>query len=126
MRKLGFNALVATVVVLTGCAGASNMDGFWCDLCGTPTTYVQASLPARELPAFPRNCLVGDYEVSGEQACLQYSGGCYQLDTGNWCTAGSLLQCPEGTEAIAIEVDCPDGDKCWMYSPTLRCHSAGA
>lgn len=128
MNQPGLKLLAAALftVCLGGCSNTANMDGFWCDLSGTPTTYTQAPLPANLLPAFPRNCLAGDFEMMSERDCLQTPGGCYQLDTGNWCTAGTLTQCPEGSEAIAIEVDCPEGGQCWMYSPTLRCHTTQA
>lgn len=115
------NCLLATGCGTTGTA--SNLDGFWCDLTGAPTTYVQASLPANLAPAFPRDCFAGDMQVSSAQSCLVDDSVCYQLDTGDWCTAGRAPQCPAGSAPIAIEAPCPEGGKCWMYSDALRCHS---
>ena len=77
------NSLLATGCGTTGTA--SNLDGFWCDLTGAPTTYVQASLPAYLMPAFPRNCFAGDIEIPDSSTCAA-GAACYQLDTGAWCT----------------------------------------
>ncbi|WP_295801548.1 hypothetical protein [uncultured Microbulbifer sp.] len=75
-------------LVTTGCSSTgnvANLDGFWCDLTGTPTTYVQPSLPAYLTPAYPRNCFTGDMEVPDAGSCVAGTN-CYQLDAGAWCT----------------------------------------
>ncbi|MFD1215068.1 MULTISPECIES: hypothetical protein [Microbulbifer] len=80
--------LPAAVILAAGCSNTTSMDGFWCDLTGTPTTYVQSPVPAYLAPAYPRNCFAGDTQVPTAQSCLMDDAVCYQLDTGAWCTAG--------------------------------------
>lgn len=109
-----------------GCASTatvSNLDGFWCDLTGTPATYVRPPLPAYLTPAYPHDCFQGDMEVPTATSCLVDDAVCYQLDTGSWCTAGRMPQCPEGAAPLEMDAPCPDGGKCWMYSEGLRCYS---
>ncbi|MCH9692363.1 MAG: hypothetical protein K0U59_09950 [Gammaproteobacteria bacterium] len=74
---------------------APALDGFWCDLTGTPTTYFLGRVPLRELPAFPRYCLPGNYQVSAAQLCHALEGPCYQLDTGSWCQGVGSFQSPK-------------------------------
>lgn len=91
MQQRWISAVVlvfTSALLMTGCGTtgtAENLDGFWCDLTGTPTTYVQASLPAYLTPAYPRNCFAGDMLVPDAGACAA-GAACYQLDTGAWCT----------------------------------------
>ncbi|WGL18046.1 hypothetical protein PVT68_07040 [Microbulbifer bruguierae] len=127
--KMRLSALFATVF-FAGCAGtASNIenircfDGFWCDLTGAPTTYYQARLPANLVPAFPRNCLSDDIQVTTAGNCLMDDAVCYQLDTGAWCTAGRMPQCPAGSEMMEMDAPCPENGRCWIYSEGLRCQS---
>ncbi|WP_193165041.1 hypothetical protein [Microbulbifer hainanensis] len=118
------NLLIVALItscLLGGCAG---MDGFWCDLRGTPQYYVsQRTVPLQEVQAFPRQCLAGDSEILDLAQCSTMSAACYQLDTGSWCTAARPGICPSDTVPEYQEADCPAGADCWMYSPNLRCRS---
>ncbi|WP_406829017.1 hypothetical protein [Microbulbifer sp. ARAS458-1] len=116
-----------------GCAGtASNidnvksLDGFWCDLTGSPATYYQGRLPENLTPLYPRDCFSGDTQIPTANACLTGDSVCYQLDTGNWCTAGIAPQCPVGSAPLTMDAPCPEGGQCRIYSEGLRCYSSGA
>ncbi|WP_066966664.1 hypothetical protein [Microbulbifer sp. Q7] len=135
MKLRLFSVFVISIAAgfATGCAhtgdsleNAASLDGFWCDLTGTPATYYQRPLPANLMPAYPRECFAGDRQVPTANACLVDDAVCYQLDSGPWCTAGRAPQCPAGAAPITMDAPCPEGGKCWMYSEGLRCHTAGA
>lgn len=105
-------------------AGCSGMDGFWCDLSGTPEFYYsQRPVPLAELEAFPRQCLAGDTEVMALAECQTTSAACYQLDTGNWCTDSRAAICPMSAAPMAVDTDCPGGSNCRIYTSNLRCRS---
>ncbi|WP_078084575.1 hypothetical protein [Microbulbifer mangrovi] len=127
--KLRLFCLLLTATSV-GCANsggelenAAALDGFWCDLTGTPATYYQRPMPANLMPAYPRNCFAGDTQVPTASTCLVDDAVCYQLDTGAWCTAGRAPQCPAGAAPMAMDAPCPEGGKCWLYSEGLRCHA---
>ncbi|WP_226702141.1 hypothetical protein [Microbulbifer elongatus] len=132
--RLIFSLLGTFAVAMSaGCANTgdrlentASLDGFWCDLTGMPATYYQPPLPANLMPAFPRDCFAGDTQVQTANACLMDDSVCYQLDTGAWCTAGHIPQCPAGTSPVAMDAPCPEGGQCWIYSEGLRCHGVDA
>ncbi|AQQ68581.1 hypothetical protein Mag101_13770 [Microbulbifer agarilyticus] len=127
--KLRLICLLFTLLSI-GCAttgdgveNAASLDGFWCDLSGTPGAFYQRSQPANLMPAFPRNCFKGHVETHTADACLVNDSICYQLDTGAWCNAGQAQLCPAGTSPMELEAPCPEGGRCWLYSEGLRCYS---
>lgn len=133
LRLICALASISLIVLSAGCANTgdrlentASLDGFWCDLTGLPATYYQPPLPANLMPAFPRDCFAGDAQVPTASACLMDDAVCYQLDTGAWCTAGHVPQCPAGTSPVAMDAPCPEGGNCWIYSEGLRCHGVDA
>lgn len=129
--KLRLTAVVAAAC-FGGCAGtASNidnvksLDGFWCDLTGSPATYYQGRLPENLTPLYPRNCFAGDTQIPSASACLSGDSVCYQLDTGNWCTAGHAPQCPAGSAPLTMDAPCPEEGRCVIFGEGLRCYTTG-
>lgn len=102
MRCTGF-------LLVAGCSGMSAssdlassgsnrtalLDGFWCDLTGTPATFTLGRLPRNELPAYPRYCLPGNHQVPTAKLCQTLGKPCYQLDTGSWCSGEGAFQSPK-------------------------------
>ncbi|WP_346839005.1 hypothetical protein [Microbulbifer sp. SAOS-129_SWC] len=119
---------MSLAVLIGGCAsfdGATRMDGFWCDLAGTPRYYSQRTLPLADVEAFPRQCLDGDQQVPDRNQCFSESGACYQLDGGNWCSdiASGICPLPGEPAPPPVDTDCPGGDSCPPYFTNLRCRS---
>jgi len=127
-KRILLSLPLALAALLGGCSsfdGASNMDGFWCDLAGRPRYYSQRPVPLAEVQAFPRVCLSGDREVPERNQCFAESGACYQLDTGSWCSDISSNVCPvpDGPAPQPVDTDCPAGGNCPPYFSNQRCRS---